>query len=138
MNKEGQVEKQRLHIFLSQQEIKAEGFWTLNMSPLGSDDPINIRGEDHLSMPVNPQSSGLSAGENPGLFPVFPMDDSFSIPVKSIEGGGVLPPDGGAIEFFIFAQVLSHKSSGSPECPEIFADFPVFRIIRIKTNFPLF
>ena len=108
------------------------------MGVLRSDDPINIRSEDNLSVPVNPQSSGLSAGENPGFFPVFPMDDSFSIPVKSIEGRGVLPPDGGTIEFFILAQVLSHKSSGSPEGPEIFAEFPVFRIIRIKTDFPLF
>jgi hypothetical protein len=54
-------------------------------------------------VPVNPQSSGLSAGENPGFFLVFPMDDSFSIPVKGIEGKGVLPPDGSTIEFFTLA-----------------------------------
>lgn len=108
------------------------------MGILRSDDPTNIGGEDNLSVPVNPQSSGLSAGENPWFFPVFPMDDSFSIPVKSIEGRSVLPPDGGTIEFFTLAQVLSHKSSGSPECPEIFTEFPVMRVVRIKTGFPLF
>jgi hypothetical protein len=66
------------------------------------------------------------------------MDDSFSIPVKGIEGKGVLPPDGSTIEFFTLAQVLSHKSSGPPECPEIFTEFQVMGVVRIKTGFPLF
>jgi hypothetical protein len=64
------------------------------------------------------------------------MDDVFSVPVEGIERRGVLPPDGGTIEFPALAQEFPHESGGPPECPESFRDLFVFRVVGVETNFP--
>lgn len=66
------------------------------------------------------------------------MDDSFSVPVESIEYGGVLMPDRRTVEFLTLTEMFSHEAGSTPECPESLADFSVFRIVGIKTGFPLF
>ena len=93
---------------------------------------------DDMSIPVDSKTSRLPAGKDPGSFRVSPIYYSFSVPVECIKNLCILAPYGGTVEFISFTKVFSHESDSPPERPDVFADFLVFRVICVETNFPVF